>query len=277
MKNILITAATGNVGQYVVKALQKKQIPFIAATRNTEKAKEKLGSNLKTVSLDFNVPSGFAPALEGVDILFLCGPSATPGAEDMMRPLAKEAIQQGVEHIVFMAVYPEIMEMIKNSDAKYTFIKANFFMQNFEMYQKEDIRDKNRIFLPTGKGKAPFIHTKDIGDVVAETIENPGNFEGKTLYLTGPQAMDHFLAAEIFSEVLGRNIEYQNPDDETYRKEMENRGFAQSYINAMIAVFGRIKSGEVAQTSDTVEKVLGRKPITLKDYVKEKKVIFSGT
>jgi len=110
---------------------------------------------------------------------------------------------------------------------------------------------------------------------VAETIENPEEYAGKTLYLTGPEAMDHFKAAEIFSEVLGRKIEYKNPEDETYREEMKKRGFDKSYINAMIAVFGRIKSGEVAQTSDTIENVLDRKPISLKDYVKQKKRLFS--
>ncbi len=275
--DILVTAATGNVGQYVAKALQKKQIRFSAATRDAEKAKEKLGDSVTTVFLDFNDKSSFAPALEGKEIVFLSGPSATPGAEDMIMPLAEEAKKQGVRHVVFMAVYPKVMDFIKENNIDYTFIRANFFMQNFEMYQQHDIRDKNQIFFPTGKGKAPFIHTRDIGDVVGEVVSAPEDFKNQTLYLTGPEAMDHYEAAEIFSEVLGRKIEYKNPDDDTYRREMKNRGHDKSYIDAMIAVFGRIKSGEVAQTSDTVGKILNRQPTTLKEYVTEKKELFSGS
>lgn len=275
-KNILVTAATGNIGAPLVHALGKKQMEFKAATRDAQKAKKQLGSHVDTVHLDFADPQTFKPALEGIETLFLCGPSATPGAEDMLVPLAEEAIRQDVKHVVFIAVYQKIMNIIKNSDLKYTFIRANFFMQNFEMYQTEDIRDKNQIFLPTGEGKAPFIHTRDIGEVVAEIIANPGNFENKQVYLTGPEAMDHFEASKIFSDVLGRKIEYKNPDDDTYRKEMLNRGFKKEYINAMIAVFGKIKSGEVAQTSDSVGQILNRKPISLRQYVEEKKVHFTG-
>lgn len=143
------------------------------------------------------------------------------------------------------------------------------------MYQTEDIRDKNQIFLPVGDGKAPFIHTRDIGEVAAEIIENPENYKGETVYLTGPETMDHFQAAEEFSEVLGRKITFQNPDEKTYRKEMKARGYSDTYINAMIAVFGKIKSGKMAQTSDNVEKILGRKSLSLKEYVKEKKDHFA--
>lgn len=271
---ILVTAATGHVGFYVAEALQKKQIPFTAATRDAGKAKEKLGDSTETVHLDYARQSTFAPALEGIEILFLSGPAATPNAEDMILPLAKEAKKQGVKHVVFIAVYPKVMDLLKESKIDYTFIKANFFMQNFEMYQQGDIRDQNQIFMPTGKGKAPFIHTRDIGYVAGEVISRPEDFKNKILYLTGPEAIDHYKAAEIFSEVLGRKIEYKNPDNDAYRKEMKNRGYDKSYIDGMIGVFGKIKSGEVEQSSDTVEKVLKRKPISLKEYVIEKKNIF---
>ncbi len=274
---ILVTAATGHVGQYVAEALQKKQIPFTAATRDAAKAKEKLGDSVNTVHLDFENKSTFAPALEGKEVIFLSGPSATPGAEDMIMPLAKEAKKQGVKHIVFMATYPKVMDFIKESKISYTFIKANFFMQNFEMYQKDDIGEKNQIFMPTGKGKAPFIHTRDIGYVVGEVFARLEDFKGETLYLTGPEAMDHFQAAEIFSEVLDRKIEYKNPGDDTYQQEMKARGYNKSYIDAMISVFGKIKSGDVEQTSDLVEKILNRKPISLKEYVVEKKHLFQGS
>lgn len=272
---ILITAATGNVGTYVVKALQKKQIPFTAATRHEEGARTKLGTPIDTVYLDFEEPSSFVAALKGKEILFLCGPSGTPGADKLLLPLVEEAEKQGIRHVVFIASYPNVMEAIEKTAMEYTFLKANFFMQNFEMYQTEDIRDKDQIFLPVGEGKAPYIHTRDIGEVAAAVIENPENYKGEKLYITGPESMDHFRAADIFSEVLNREITFENPSDETYRKVMEERGMQKKHIDAMIAVFGKIRKGEVAQKSDTVEKVLGRPPVSLKEYVQEHKDHFS--
>lgn len=273
--NILVTASTGNVGRYVSQALHKKQIPFTAATRDADNARRQWGFDADTVYLDYREPSGFGKALKGKELLFLCGPAGTPEAPRLLRPLLDEAIVKGVKHIVFVASYPNLMEVIRQTGIDYTFLKGNFFMQNFEMYQKEDIRDRNQIFMPTGKGKAPFVHTRDIGEIAAEALQDPGGFTGRTIPVTGPEAMDHYRVAEIFSGVLGRKIEYKEPDDETYRRVMKERGFSDDYINAMIQVFGKIKKGKVAQTAGSVQEILGREAISLKEYVRENREIFS--
>lgn len=272
---VLITSSTGNVGKYLSKALHRENIPFIAATRNAAQAQQQFGFTPQTVFLDFKDPSTFPGALKGMELLFLCGPSATPGAEKLLVPLVEEAEKQGIKQVVFIASYPNIMEMIEQSSMAYTFLRGNFFMQNFEIYQTGDIRDHKRIFMPAGKGKAPFIHTRDIGEVAAVVLQDPGKYKGQTLYLTGPETIDHFRAAEIFSEVLGEVITYENPDDDTYRKELLNKGFSREYIDAMIAVFGKIRRGRVKQKSDTVEQILGRSPISLKEYAEEMKDHFS--
>lgn len=271
---ILVTASTGNIGLPLSKALHAKGIRFTAATRDAGTAQKKFGFETDTVQLDFSDPSGFSQALKGKDLLFLCGPSATPGAEKLMIPLVEEAGRAGIRQVVFIASYPSVIKAIEESGMAYTFLRANFFMQNFEMYQLEDIRDRNQIFMPTGDGKAPFIHTRDIGEVAAEILEDPGTFAGETIYITGPAALDHYQAADIFSSELGREITYQNPDDQTYRSVMIERGYSDEYVDAMIAVFGKIRKGEVAQTSDNIEKILGRKPLTLEAYVREKREIF---
>jgi uncharacterized protein YbjT (DUF2867 family) len=186
-----------------------------------------------------------------------------------------EAVKQKIKHVVFIASYPGIRKKIEESGMDYTFLRGNFFMQNFELYQTRDIRDFDQIFMPCGEGKAPFIHTRDIGEVAAKAILNPSDFRNEEIYLTGPVALDHFEAAEIFSEVLGRKISYRNPDDETYTRVMKERGYSDEYIKAMIAVFGKIKKGQVAQTSGSVMEILGRTPATLSEYAEENKDFFT--
>ncbi|HYW35720.1 MAG TPA: NmrA family NAD(P)-binding protein [Balneolaceae bacterium] len=275
MDQILVTAATGNVGAPLVKALQRRDMPFEAATRDAENARRQLGEPLNTVYLDYEDASSFDPALEGNDLLFLCGPSGTPNAPDLMMPIVDEAQKHDIKHIVFIASHPSVAKSIKESGINYTFIKANFFMQNFEMYQKKDIRDRDQIFLPCGEGKAAFVHTRDIGETAAAIFSNPADFEGETVKITGPKSMDHFEAASVFTDVLGRDIEYKNPDDETYRRDRKKRGYDDTYINAMIKVFGKIKDEDYAtETSPAVEEILGRKPLPLSDYVEENETVF---
>lgn len=124
--DILITAATGNVGSPLVRSLLKKHIHFTVGTRNSIAAKEKFNSALNTVFLDFKDVASFVPALAEKDMLFLCGPSATPGAEDLLMPLVEEAKNQNIKHVVFIASYPKVMKAIEQSGMDYTFIKANF-------------------------------------------------------------------------------------------------------------------------------------------------------
>lgn len=274
MSKILVTAATGNVGAPLVNALKLKGLSFTAATRNAEEARGQLGEDVETVFLDYEDSGSFGPALEGHDLLFLCGPSGTPNAPDLIMPMVEEARKQDIGHIVFIASHPTVADAIEASGIDYTFIKANFFMENFEMYQTEDIRDRRQIFLPCGEGKASFIHARDIGEVAAEILAEPSAYKQKTLPVTGPESLDLYEAAGIFSDVLGRSITYENPGNERYRSELEGRGYSGTYIDAMINVFGKIKKGKAAETSGVVEQVLGRPPRSLGDYAEEQREHF---
>lgn len=276
MRRILVTAATGNVGAPLVKTLQQKDMNFTVATRNAERAKDQLGQSINTTYFDYEEPDSFGSAVEGHDLLFLCGPSATPNAEELIMPMVEEAQKHEIEHIVFIASHPRVANAIEDSGIDHTFIKANFFMQNFELYQVEDIRDRRQLFLPCGEGNASFIHTRDIGEVSAEILAAPTAYKNQTLAVTGPEALDLFEAASVFSDVLGTDITYKNPDAKTYRAELEERGYDDTYIEAMIAVFGKIKRGEAAETSSTVAEVLGRSPLSLKDYAEEHQQIFKS-
>src|SRR6056297_437609 len=97
----LVTASTGNIGLPLAKALHEKGIPFTAATRDAEKAFEQFGFETETAFLDYKDPAGFPKALKGIETLFLCGPSATPGAEKLLEPLVEQAIESGVQKFVF--------------------------------------------------------------------------------------------------------------------------------------------------------------------------------
>jgi uncharacterized protein YbjT (DUF2867 family) len=167
-------------------------------------------------------------------------------------------------------------EAIKESGIDYTFINANFFMQNFELYQTEDIRERNQIFLPCGEGEASFIHCRDIGEVAAEILAEPADYQQETVGITGPASIDLYEAATVFTDVLGTDIEYKNPDDETYRKDRKERGYADEYIEAMISVFGKIKTDYATETSPAVEQILGREPLPLKTYAEEEKALFQS-
>ena len=106
MKNkkpqILITGATGQIGGATLRLLQSQaEIEPVAAVRSPAKAApfEKLG--IRTVQLDFDREETLAPALAGIERVFL----ATGYTVDMLRQskvFLDRARQAGVRHVVHL-------------------------------------------------------------------------------------------------------------------------------------------------------------------------------
>jgi NAD(P)H dehydrogenase (quinone) len=96
---ILVLGATGQVGKLVLQNLKSHpKVEVIAAARNPEKAK---GLGVRVVSLDLDKPATIAPALEGVERVFML----TGYTIDMMRQskdflnIAKKASVKYVVHL----------------------------------------------------------------------------------------------------------------------------------------------------------------------------------
>ena len=83
-------------------------------------------------------------------------------------------------------------------------------MQNLSTVHRQEIRDRNEILVPAGRGKTSFVDCRDIAEVGAMALLEPGH-EGKAYDLTGAQALDYQEVASLFTEVLGRQIDLR-PD-----------------------------------------------------------------
>ena len=85
---ILITGATGTIGRALVQELRAAGVGARAMTREPAKAAALFGAGVDAVHGDFTDPASLAPALEGVDTLFLLtvpGPSVVEHDLAMLR------------------------------------------------------------------------------------------------------------------------------------------------------------------------------------------------
>src|SRR6516162_6076950 len=97
-KTLLITGATGTVGSELIRALaDRSDVQVRAAVRALP---GNLASERATpVELDFARPDTFAPALRGVDRLFLLAPSI-PDPVGTSARFVEAARAAGVSHVV---------------------------------------------------------------------------------------------------------------------------------------------------------------------------------
>ncbi len=75
--------------------------------------------------------------------------------------------------------------------------------------------------------------------------------------------------AKIFSEVLGRDIKYTNPSPLKFKRVMLERGVDKAFVNVMVALYFTTGMGMAKKVTPDLENLLGRKPITVKQFVED--------
>ncbi|PSB49841.1 NAD(P)-dependent oxidoreductase [Cyanosarcina cf. burmensis CCALA 770] len=276
--NILVTGATGNVGSEVVRLLSKRGYSVKAAVRSHSDSRIHLPSGVESVAFDFEQTQTFEPAFRGINTLFLVRPPAISQVKKYIYPALTIAQAAGVERIVFlsllgaerMAIVPhaKIEAYIKSLGLAYTFLRASFFMQNLSTTHCQDIRDRNEIFVPAGKGKTSFIDVRDIAAIAVKVMTEPGH-EDRAYPLTGSEALDYYEVAEIFTNVLGRQIVYTHPSILKFARKMYVRGLQPGLIVVMLGIYTTARLGLAAKVTEDVRHLLQRSPISMEEFVRD--------
>jgi len=282
MAKVLVTGATGNVGQEVVEALLAQQMPAKAAARDTARVHqfaEKNGwqGDYEAVALDYTNPDSIAAALDGVDRVFLVTPTMGPVAE-MVTAFLSVAKNSGVKHIVRLsgmrtinepsATHAESERLIAESGIAYTFLRPNFFMQNFNTFYVDGIKYRDTIALPAGEEPISFIDVRDIADVAVAAFTQDGH-AGQAYTLTGGEAITHYDVARALSEVLGRTITYVNVPEDQFREMLKAAGRPEAMANGVIQLYAPVKQMLAAPVTDDVQRVTGKAPRTIHDYARD--------
>ena len=157
-------------------------------------------------------------------------------------------------------------QYLKQAGLQTTFLRCSFFMQNLNTTHRDEIKERNEIFVPVGKTKTSFIDVRDIGAVAAVALTKEGH-AGRNYDLTGSEGLDYWEAAQILSEVLGRRINYQNPNPLYFLLETVRRGISFQYALVMTGLYVSTRFGMAEPITNEVERLIGRKPISFRQYV----------
>lgn len=275
---LLITGATGNVGAEVVKLLIKNRHSVRAAGTNMAAITKQFGAAVEAVVLDFGKPETFAPAFAGVERMFLMRPPAISNVKQTIIPAIDAAQQAGVQQIVFLSLigaeqnrfvphYP-IEQHLLTTGLDYTFLRASFFMQNLNTTQRREIQEEQELWVPAGKGKTSFIDVRDIAAVAVLALTENGH-TNQAYALTGSEALDYSAVAKLFSAILGRTITYRNPSLLRFVWRQRSRGVPWTFIAVMAGIYTTVRLGWAGRISPETGSLLGRTPITLRQYIED--------
>lgn len=278
MDKYLVTGASGNIGRYVVEELLALGKNVKVAVRNIEKAKKifKNKKEIELVKFDFLDKNTFENALQGVKGIFLVRPPKLADPEKDILPFLEIVEEIKIEKIVFISLlgveknpivpHRKIEDMIKDLKIPYVFLRPSFFMQNLNTNHRDEIKNRDELYIPAGKSKTSFIDTRDIGRAAAITLIDE-KYRNTAITLTGKRAIDYYQVSKTLSEVLNRKIEYKNPSLLKFRKERIKINTPKEFANVMTLLYLMTKLGTAKDITYDLEKIIGREPITFKEYV----------
>jgi uncharacterized protein YbjT (DUF2867 family) len=274
---LLVTGATGNVGAPLISELRARGLPVAAANPRD-------ADTVETRQLDFEDPSTFAGALEGVGRVFLMRPPQISDTKRYLRPFVAGMAAAGVEHVVFLSLmgvnrampHWQVEQDLRASTVPWTFLRPSFFAQNLGAAYRADIRDHDRIRLASGHGRTSFVDTRDVAEVAALVLADPTGHEAQAYTLTGPEALDYHQVASLLSAMLGRPIDYQAIGLLRYRRELRAQDLPGAYVNVQLLINVVARLGLAARVNDTIRTLLGRPPTTLAAYISDHRALWGA-
>lgn len=277
---ILLTGATGKVGSETAKALAAEGARARALVRNTEKAAELTAAGIEIVVGDVNDAVSVQRALADVERLLVLLPNSERQLE-LESALVDHAKRAHVRHIVKIssmqavadghAAIPRIHwaceEHIRRSGLAWTMIKPNFFMQNL-LPSARSIRENRSFTLPFGVTTTAMSDARDIGAVTAEALTGEGH-RGRSYEITGPEVLTFVELAERFTQVLGTSIRYVAADPAAYREILKKELPSEWHADAVADLFAEVAAGGLGRTTDTFRGLMGRKPISVDQFIRD--------
>ncbi|MBZ9917494.1 MULTISPECIES: NmrA/HSCARG family protein [unclassified Mesorhizobium] len=232
---ILVTGATGNIGRQVVEHLVKRDADVRALVRDPSKANFPAG--VSVVQGDFLDVDSLRKATSGVSTLFLLN-AVVPDEFTQALVALNVARSAGIERIVYLSVVHAdvyvnvphfagkfgVERMIEEMDFKATILRPAYFIQN-DLMIEDVITGYGTYPMPIGAKGLAMIDVRDIAEIAAlELLRREQSAEPLVLdriNLVGPETLTGTDIAAIWSEVLGRPINYGGDNTEGFEQNLK--------------------------------------------------------
>jgi uncharacterized protein YbjT (DUF2867 family) len=266
VKNFLILGGTGKTGRRIASRL--------TAAGHQVRTASRTGGDVR---LDLDDPATYPEALNGVAAAYLIEPSLNNGVAGppRMAGLVQAARVAGVSRLVLLSApgaghegHPlhTTEQVVRDSGLAWTFLRPNWFAQNFsEDFWLPAVRS-GTLALPAGRGRVPFIDAEDIADVATAALTEDRH-AGQAYELSGPRAIGFGEAAELIAEASGRPLRYVAVTPEAFLEQQLSYGVPPAVAQRRTDLVASVSTDAHTALADGVERALGHAPRRFEDFV----------
>ncbi|PQA53417.1 SDR family oxidoreductase [Siphonobacter curvatus] len=286
---ILVTGATGGLGHQTIDFLltTTPAAEIAALVRDVNKATDLVDRGVHVRQADYFDYPALVQAFQDVDKVLLVSAVAFTDRVRQHRNVIDAAKEAGVKHLFYTSiqrstnfVLQEVTESdlateayLKASGLVYTILKNGYYFEGLEYLIGSEVPD-TEIRFAAGEGKIAFVKRTELAAATAALLTSGGH-ENQEYTLAGSEAYSFHDIARELSALAGRSITYKNIELETYIAQKVAAGFPEVVANFLAQWGAATQHGMLAGTDDTVERLLGHKPTSLREYLKS--TYFPGT
>jgi len=273
---VLVTGATGNVGRHVAERLRLLGVPFVAGGTDAGRLQRVLGAGVATRHLDLADPRTYRGAVQGLRGLFLLRPPPIANVRETLNVLVDEALAAGVEHVTFLSVdgadrqrwvpHHAVEAHLRRRAVSATILRPGFFAQNLGDAYAADLRDRDELYLPAGRGRVSFVDVRDVGELAANTFVDPA-LRRQAWTLTGPASVGFDEVAAVLTTALGRSIRYRPASVPGYALHLRQQRLPWMQVLVQTALHVGLRHGNAAHVDPALGRLLGRPPRAIQQYV----------
>ena len=274
---IVVTGATGNVGQPLVAELVAAGAEVRAVSRQPDTA---------GLPAELTVFDTAAAAIQGASAVFLNALGA--GIESLVR----QAQRQGAVRLVALSAInadddfsrqpsryrgdrnKEVEQLAVESGLPWVSLRPSVFATNFAGMWSGQIRAGDVVSGPyTAASSAPIVE-RDIAAVAAVALLSD-DLVGQRIPLTGPQALTNTEMVEVIGSVLARPLRYNEIPAEFVRQRFVGLGFGAVFADAYVAMLATTVDRPALVTHD-LQRILGRPAETFGQWVADHVSLFTN-
>lgn len=282
---ILVTGSTGHFGKAAIDFLLQKNIPassIAALVRDDAKAADLKAKGIVLRKGDYNNYASLVEAFRGVDKLLFVSSNEMENRSQQQVNTVNAAKEAGVKHIVYTSLHRRhdtglpIQELaqghidteaaIKASGIPYTLMRNTVYADMLPIFMGEQVLNTG-VFLPAGNGRAAFATRHDMAEAAAIILSTTGH-ENKAYDISADANYSFADVAQMLTELSGKQVAYVSPDVPTYMNTVTAAGMPAEYAGLFAGFSDTIAKGELESDAGDLERLLGRKPMALKAYLK---------
>jgi uncharacterized protein YbjT (DUF2867 family) len=287
MTTVLVTGATGTIGRPLVETLAFRGVRVRAAARSI--MSRDFPARVSYFNADLAEPQALAPALKGVDTLFVHPRAVGENAAK----LVTLAAEHGVRRVVALsaidvdddpALQPsrfngdrnrEVEEAVVNSGLSWVSVRAASYATHVLGMFAAQIRAGDVVRGPYATFAESLLHEKDLVDVIARALQD-GDLDQRQIEATGPQSLTHEEMVDIIAEVIGRPLRFEEIPPEMAARELVANGLPAEFATALMARCER-GAGQPATVTDEVQQITGHPARTFAQWVANHAAMFRST